>query len=47
LIVGPWILGSFTFYFDADEVKNGPQLRVGVISEILSEGIFMRVVETL
>jgi hypothetical protein len=27
----------------SDEVKNAPQLRVGLVNEILSEGIFLRV----
>jgi hypothetical protein len=31
----------------SDEVKNGPELRVGLINEILSEGIFIRVVRAL
>jgi hypothetical protein len=28
----------------SDEVKNGPQLWIGLINEILSEGIFIRVI---
>jgi hypothetical protein len=31
----------------SDEVKNGPQLRIGHINEIISEGRFIRVIRPL